>query len=351
MHRSKKEGQNLGLNNTQYDAIMRRYNQKQIQNHRQMEEHRQNAYEKIPQLPEIDQQVSSVSLSHARMLLENPELSAKNAGQAAGDARLTALKEQLSQFAKQREALLQQHGFPSNYLDMEYTCPDCQDTGYIGDQKCHCFRQQAIDLFYTQSGMKEVLEIENFKNFSYDYYPEELIHPATGKTARELMRGTVASCLRYIDEFDQTFSNLFFYGGTGLGKTFLSHCIAKELIERSHSVIYYSAFELFDMVAQNSFGRVTPQENMKDYVLDCDLLIIDDLGTELTNSFVSSQLFLILNERIQRKKSTIISTNLSLSAFAETYSERVFSRITSNFQLFQLYGNDIRIQKKLKAIT
>lgn len=318
---------------------MRRYSQKQIQNHRQLEEHRRIAYEKIPQLSEIDQQVSAVSLHHAKILLDNPKTD------------LTDLKEQLQQFARIRGKLLQEHDFPSNYLDMDYTCPDCQDTGYIEGQKCHCFRQQAIDLFYTQSGMKEILEVENFKNFSYEYYPEDLIHPVTGKSARELMRSTVASCLRYIDEFDQNFSNLFFYGGTGLGKTFLSHCIAKELIERAHSVIYYSAFELFDMVAQNSFGRVTPQENMKDYVMDCDLLIIDDLGTELTNSFISSQLFLILNERIQRKKSTIISTNLSLSAFAETYSERVFSRITSNFQLFQLFGNDIRIQKKLKGMA
>ena len=318
---------------------MRRYSQKQIQNHRQMEEHRQIAYERIPQLLEIDQQVSSASLSSAKMLLEDP----------ATD--LADLKKQLKQFALQRQELLTANGFPADYLDMAYTCRDCQDTGYIEGQKCHCFRQQAIDLFYTQSGMKEVLEVENFKNFSYDYYPEDLVHPVTGKNAKEMMRSTVSACLRYIDEFDQNFSNLFFYGGTGLGKTFLSHCIAKELIERAHSVIYYSAFELFDMVAQNSFGRVSPQENMKDYVMDCDLLIIDDLGTELTNSFVSSQLFLILNERIQRKKSTIISTYLSLAAFAETYSERVFSRITSNFQLFQLFGNDIRIQKKLRGMA
>ena len=328
----------MGLNNTQYDTIMRCYSQKQAENHRRLEEHRRIAYEKIPQLSQIDHQVSSVSLEHARVLLDN----------AGTD--LSALKEQLKGFAEMRIQLLRENGFPPDYLEMSYTCPDCQDTGYIEGKKCHCFRQQAIDLFYTQSGMKEILAVENFQHFSYDYYPEDLIHPATGKSARELMRGTVAACLRYIDEFDRNFSNLFFYGGTGLGKTFLSHCIARELIERSHSVIYYSAFELFDMVAQNSFGRVSSEENMKDYVFDCDLLIIDDLGTELTNSFVSSQLFLIINERIQRKKSTIISTNLSLSAFAETYSERVFSRITSNFQLFLLFGNDIRIQKKLKGL-
>lgn len=328
----------MGLNNTQYDAIMRCYSKRQADNHRRMEQHRQIAYEKIPQLTQIDHQVTAASIAHAHALLEDSETS------------LSSLKEQLKEYSRQRARLLEASGFPADYLEMTYTCPDCQDTGYVDGKKCHCFRQQAIDLFYTQSGMKEILEVENFQHFSYEFYPEDLIHPATGKSARELMRSTVSSCLRFIDEFDQNFSNLFFYGGTGLGKTFLSHCIAKELIERSHSVIYYSAFELFDMAAQNSFGRVAPEENMKDYVLDCDLLIIDDLGTELTNSFVSSQLFLIINERISRKKSTIISTNLSLSAFAETYSERVFSRITSNFQLFLLFGNDIRVQKKLKGL-
>ena len=327
----------MGLNNSQYDAIMRQYSKKQLASRHAMEEHRKEAYEKIPALSWIDQQVSAESLAYARRLLENPSTDTQE------------LKELLKQYAKERSLLLQENGFPADYLEMQYSCPDCQDTGYISGKKCHCFRQAAIDLFYTQSGIREILEAENFGTFSYEYYPKDLIHPVTGRNAREMMQETVAACLRYIDEFDLAFSNLFFYGGTGLGKTFLSHCIAKELIERAHSVIYYSAFELFDMVAQNSFGRTDPKDNMKDYIFDCDLLIIDDLGTELTNSFVSSQLFLILNERLQRKKSTIISTNLPLGTFAETYSERVFSRITSNFQLFQLFGNDIRIQKKLQG--
>lgn len=327
----------MGLNNSQYDAIMRQYSKKQLASRHTMEEHRREAYEQIPALTEIDRQVSSDSLAYARRLLDG------------SSADTSGLKERLKQYALERSRLLKENGFPADYMEMQYACPDCQDTGYVNGKKCHCFRQAAIDLFYTQSGIREILNVENFHTFSYDYYPDDLVHPVTGRNAREMMQDTVAACLRYIDEFDQKFSNLFFYGGTGLGKTFLSHCIAKELIERAHSVIYYSAFELFDMVAQNSFGRIDPRDNMKDYIFDCDLLIIDDLGTELTNSFVSSQLFLILNERLQRKRSTIISTNLPLGTFAETYSERVFSRITSNFQLFQLFGNDIRIQKKLQG--
>ena len=316
---------------------MRRYSSKQLKNQHELEEHRRAAYEKIPQLSELDQKVASESLQYARLLLEE------------GKAQNPIFRKRMERYAFLRRQLLLESGLPEDYLDMHYTCADCQDTGYIEGEKCHCFRQQAIDLFYTQSGLKEILETENFRNFSYDYYPEDLLHPVTHRSSRDMMRETVAACLRYIDEFDRNFSNLFFYGGTGLGKTFLSHCIAKELIERAHSVIYYSAFELFDLFARNAFGHGDAAENMRDYVFDCDLLIIDDLGTELTNSFVSSQLFLLLNERLQRKRSTIISTNLPLGAFAETYSERVFSRISSNFQLFGLFGNDIRLQKKLRG--
>ncbi|MDD2957732.1 MAG: ATP-binding protein [Lachnospiraceae bacterium] len=324
----------MGLNNTQYDTIMRQYSLAQSEDLHQLEERRRAAYEKIPKLAEIDRQVAAASLSCARMILDN-------------DADNTlGLKETLKEFSLLRSSLLKENGFPSDYLELHYFCPDCQDTGYRDGRKCHCFRQAAIDLFYTQSGIRDILKIENFDHFTYRYYPADLLDPTTGISSLDTMKNTVDACHRFLQTFDQEFSNLFFYGGTGLGKTFLSHCIARELIESAHSVIYYSSFELFDLFARSSFGK-SADSGQKEYVFDCDLLIIDDMGTELTNSFISSQLFLILNERIQRRKSTVISTNLPLATFAEVYSERVFSRITSHFQLFHLFGNDIRLQKKL----
>ena len=129
------------------------------------------------------------------------------------------------------------------------------------------------------------------------------------------------------------------------GKTFLSHCIAQELLDTAHCVMYFSAFDLFDLLADSKFSR--EKNEGAEFILDSDLLIIDDLGTELTNSFVSSQLFLCINERIMRRKSTIISTNLSLESLVEIYSERTFSRITSNYTMLKLTGDDIRIKKKL----
>ena len=167
------------------------------------------------------------------------------------------------------------------------------------------------------------------------------------------IRRIVGECQEFIQNFDREPKNFFFYGDTGVGKTFLSHCISRDLIESAHSVIYFTAFELFDLFSKTTFRRDEGDEELRrmhSYIFDCDLLIIDDLGTELTNAFVASQLFLCINERILQKKSTIISTNLDMNAFRDTYTERVFSRISSHYTMRKLLGDDIRILKKLKGI-
>ena len=217
----------------------------------------------------------------------------------------------------------------------------------MGSEKCTCFKKASVDLLYTQSNIKDILEVENFDHFSFDYYSGTLVNPATGLTSLETAHQAVDKAWDFINRFHSSFGNLFLYGDTGVGKTYLSHCISKELIDRAYCVMYFSAFELFDLFAKNTFSRNSESEERNEYIFDCDLLIIDDLGTELTNSFVSSQLFLCINERLIRKKSTIISTNLSIENFLETYSERTFSRISSNYTMIKLIGKDIRIQKKL----
>ena len=155
-------------------------------------------------------------------------------------------------------------------------------------------------------------------------------------------------CHYFIDHFDDEFNNLYFYGDTGIGKTFLSNCIAKELLDRGYSVIYFTAFQLFDILGRDKFGRNENASDAHQNIFGCDLLIIDDLGTELSNSFTSSQLFLCLNERILRRKSTIISTNLRMNQLADIYSERVLSRISSSYTVMNLFGADIRILKRYR---
>ena len=325
----------MALNNSQYDTILRTYEQKQLHNRNILDKRQQNVYNKVPEVSLINKEISSLSVKQARKLLEGDE----NA--------LSELREQVKLLSKQKEALMVQAGFPADYLEPIYDCPDCKDTGYVNNQKCHCFRKAAIELLYTQSNVKNILADENFDTFSFRYYSENHVDPKTGRSSLETMKKAHQAALEFVDTFSTEFRNLFLYGDTGVGKTFLSNCIAKELIDRSHSVIYFTAHELFDTLAKSKFGKDESADEMNEHILDCDLLIIDDLGTELANTFTVSQLFICINERILRRKSTIISTNLSLESLVNTYSERTFSRITSNYTMLKLTGDDIRIKKKL----
>ena len=325
----------MALKNSQYDTIMREYEQKQLHSQDVLNAHYQRVYDCIPEIRDLENAISHLSVQKARNLLEGDETA------------LSSLKEEISMLCQKKSALLSSYGFPEDYLEPSYECADCKDTGYIGSQKCHCFKKATIDLLYTQSNLKEILAKENFKTFSLAYYSENHIDPKTGRSSLSIMRDALAVSKEFVRTFGQEFRNLFLYGDTGVGKTFLSNCIAKELIDSAYSVIYFTAFELFDIFAKSRFDKDTLADTMYGYIFDCDLLIIDDLGTELTNSFIASQLFLCLNERLLKKRSTIISTNLSLESIVEIYSERIFSRITSNYTMLRLTGDDIRIKKKL----
>lgn len=307
-------------------------NRRQAQNRRIQEEHQAEAYEKIPRLREIDEEVATLSARKVRALINRQE------------SGIDDLRNDIALLSQERTALLLSFWLSGGLSGDALHLSHLQDTGYVGSQKCSCFKKAEIELLYTQSNLKEILEKENFDHFSFDFYSDTITNDSTGLTERETARRAYNLAKDFVAGFDNTFENLFFYGDTGVGKTFLSHCIAHELLESAHCVLYFSAFDLFDFLAGSAFSRKndTPDDEL---IFDCDLLIIDDLGTELTNSFVSSQLFLCINERIMRKKSTIISTNLKLEDFSATYSERTFSRIASNYRMTKLVGKDIRIQK------
>lgn len=325
----------MALSNTQYDTLMRRYEARQLENQHIVADRINALYPKFPRLAEIDATISSRSVAQAKKFIEGDE------------SALTQLKKDLSALAQERREILRSHGYPENYFDPPYQCPDCKDTGYIGREKCHCFRQAAIDLVYTQSNLRQILEQENFQHFSYGYYSDSLKNPSTGLSSLATAKQAVSLCKDFIEGFGKEFKNLFFYGDTGIGKTYLSNCVAKELLSRGYSVIYFTASSLFHIFEKSYFGKQADYSEDYQNIFACDLLIIDDLGTELSNSFTASQLFLCINERILRRKASIISTNLSLGQLVDTYSERVFSRISSSYTMIKLFGDDIRIQKKL----
>lgn len=317
----------MPLTNTQYDQILHQYEEKQAKSRREAEQKLSYIYELIPGYRDLAESVASISVAQGKKLL------------AGDEEALEDLKDSLAELSGRKAQLLKDFGFPEDYLEPVYECPDCKDTGYVDGEKCHCFRQAMITLLYEQSNIQEMLRTENFSTLSYEYYQGDDL---------SRFQNAVRTCQNFIKNFNSDYHNLFFYGTVGTGKSFLSGCVAKELIERGHSVIYFGATGLFDLLSKNSFDYKNREELRGAYadLYQCDLLIVDDLGTELTNQFVTSQLFALLNERHMGKKATIISTNLSLEELRNRYSDRIFSRITSNYEVCKLSGQDIRMYKK-----
>ena len=316
----------MSLTNPQYDRIFRQYEEKQRVGRLEAERRRAGVYERIPKYRELEDTVASLSVAQGKKLL------------SGDNTALEELRKNIADMKEQKKRLLLDAGFPGDYLDPVFSCPDCQDTGYINREKCHCFRQAEISLLYEQSGIQDMLKQNNFELLSYEYYSGE---------ALALFQNAVKTCQSFIKNFNSDYHNLFFYGTVGTGKSFLSCCVAKELMDQGHSVIYFGATGLFDLLSGAAFHTKNRDERQNAYsdLYRCDLLIIDDLGTELTNQFTSSQLFSLLNERHLGKKSTLISTNFTLAQLRDRYSDRIFSRITSNFEVCRLAGDDIRMYK------
>ena len=271
----------MALSNSQYNAIMRIYNQRQFQNKYEQDKRVEEIYRRIPQIRQLDEAVSTQAAACARRLLK-------------GDAGAReALKGQLEDLREQKAVLLGAYGYKPDYMEMQYHCPECQDTGYVKGKKCQCFKKEEIRLLYSQSNIEDVLAKENFSAFTFAYYDNKEVIPQIGMTVADYMKQVYEWCREYAEGFKSKGGNLIFTGSTGVGKTFLTNCIARELIDRYQSVIYLSANDMFDIFSRNKFHYETEEEmrDMYEYILDCDLLIIDDLGTELNNTFVSSQLF------------------------------------------------------------
>lgn len=328
----------MSVASSKYDEILRQYDKKRLNLQHEQHIKQQEIYKKVPRIKEIDDTISSLSVQTAKSLLLNK------------DSSMDSFKTQIATLKAEKTSLLNEN-FTPEFLNLSYECPDCKDTGYIDGNKCHCFKRSIINALYEQSNLKDILENENFGTFNLRLYKNDSLDSATGMTPLDNISRAIQTSKEFINNFDKEFKNLFIYGATGVGKTFLTNCIAKELMDNSHSVVYISAIKLFDILADNAFGRGgTDIEQQYANIFDCDLLIIDDLGTELVNNFSVSQLFNCINERYLNQKSVIISSNLSISDLRDMYSERIFSRITSNYTLMKIFGDDLRITKKTRTL-
>lgn len=330
----------MAFSDSQYDELMNIYYHNQIENRALEKERKAQVYEKLPRIKEIDQTIATSSIDAIRSRLRQ------------GSDKIADTKEQNHQLIAEKEQLLTANGYPADYLQPIYTCPLCKDTGRIGNEYCSCFKQAAISLLYRQSTLDQILQVENFDHFDLAYYSKEPDgkHPFT---PYDNMNNILNKTRSFIETFDKLGGNLLFYGETGLGKTFLSNCIAKSLLDTQHTVLYQTAIHLFEDVCGDVIMKKGQNPDSRDtyrYLYNCDLLIIDDLGTEFTNSFVSSELYDILNTRMREGKSTVISTNLNLQELTERYSDRITTRIFAEYKVFHFYGGNIRLAKRRKAI-
>lgn len=325
----------MGYNKNNFKRIREEYETKAFRAEEEADARREEVYAALPELRELDGRLSQFGLR-----IMKAALSGENT-----EERVAALREENERIRLLRARLLEKNGFPTDYCDPHYACEQCKDTGYCGIKMCSCMRRSLIAAGMESSGLSALMEQQSFENFSLKYY---------GGNAEELRRmtDTLARLRSYANEFaietDKPMPRSWlFLGGTGLGKTHLSTAIAKVVIERGYDVYYNSAVGMISDFESKRFGNgmaVTGSDDTARYI-DCDLLIIDDLGTEVVNQFTVSCLYYVINTRLNLRRPMIISTNLLPAELRKVYSDRIFSRLTGEFQIAPFYGTDIRKQR------
>ncbi|MDD6462939.1 MAG: ATP-binding protein [Clostridiaceae bacterium] len=290
------------------------------------ENHHRIAVETVPEILEAEEKMSRAGLA-----------TIKAVGMGAADAKeyIQKLSEINLEAQAQRRLLLKSNGFPEDWLDVHYTCKKCEDKGFVSGIMCGCFKELLKSIEYEKLCSKLPVGNCRFDNFKLDYYPD-----GAGTSPKKRMESVLNYCKAYAADFSRRSPSLLLYGKTGLGKTHLSLAIAGNAVEEGYGVIYSSAQNLFNKLEKDKFGKA--DANTEEAILDCDLLIIDDLGAEFTTQFTVSALYNIVNSRELEGKPTIISTNLMPEQLTKAYGERIASRILSNYVMLYFDGSDIR---------
>ena len=297
------------------------------------QQHLAEAYERQPRLREIDRQLRLTMAMAAQAVF---------AGGGDVERAMEAAKNKNLALQRERESLIRLH-FEEGYLDDSPICDRCGGNGYVGSSMCECLaelcrQEQKKELTFLNVGR------ESFDQFRLDYYPDR-VDPRLGVNIRSVMEKTYQTCRRYGATFNEKSGNLLFSGDTGLGKTFLSACIARTVADRGFSVVYESAGHLFAKLERAKFaGDENAREEVKKYA-ECDLLIVDDLGTEMPGQFTTAALYSLVNDRLLSGKAMIISTNLNVEDLSRRYSPQIASRLRGSFARVAFLGEDIRVKK------
>lgn len=320
-----------------YPSLKELYEKRRYENQLLRKERIARIYKECPDLQKLDLKLRELAISRGRCQLSDQTWDE------------TSYQSQLDMLTEQRNRLLADQGYPADYLDDIYTCSKCKDMGYYNGQRCTCFLQWKADLLFRHSPIRQQMERENFQNFDFCLYSEQVIPPYP-ISPRENIKTVYHTAKQFVADFPNG-TNLLIHGTTGVGKTFLTNCIAGELLRSSYMVAYLSASQFFEVLADHTFhrGQEGDAGERYQYITESELLIIDDLGTEVNNGFVDSALFNCLNQRYIQQKSTIISTNLSMKQIEENYSKRVASRIMEQYHMLPVFGADIRLKKGLNG--
>ena len=324
--------------NEMLKSLLKEYERKRSIAEENLEKKKEKVYKDIPRLEKIEEEINKYSIYVAKEALKGNKISEEE------------VKENITKLKNEKEEILNKKKIE---LKPQYECEDCKDTGYILNQDysrtmCHCLKQKILDNLYNKSNIAN-LDKENFDTFNTNLFSDE-IDPKEGISPRENIEYIKRKCIYFVENFDNSeCKNLLFTGNIGTGKTFMTNCIASELLKKGKNVLYQTAPVLLETVIDNKMDKNKTEEQKEFYknVLECDLLIIDDLGTEFFNRMTIAEVFTILNTRILNPTNTktIISTNLNIKEIFQNYEERLGSRIARFYDIYHFFGDDLRLKK------
>ena len=321
----------MGYNRNVYNKIRAEYSQKYLIARERAFSREQELHALFPEVARIDRQLSNTGLEIFSVSLSSGEDYKK---------RLAEIRERNTALLEKRAGILLANGYPADYSDVKYECEKCGDTGYVDTRMCSCMREALVLAGIENSGFGHLINEQSFENFSLNYYRNSPVSFERMSHNRDFL-------VDYADNFNENTScSILMMGGTGLGKTHLSSATAKRIIEKGNDVFYTGAIDLFTVFEVQRFKNYSNEPNdLIDRYYECDLLVIDDLGTEMINQFSVSTLYNLINSRLSRKKPVIISTNLSFEDIKKKYTDRITSRLFGEYHILQFVGTDVRAQK------